>query len=112
MEDCTDLLEGDTPDRKSDWEPRKRHYLDHLAGASTAAVLVSACDKRHNLATLVADVRSHGVGYLDRFTGKPDQQLWYYRAFREAVRNRIPRSLDEDLGDLVDEFSRLVGEPS
>jgi GTP pyrophosphokinase len=110
VEACTDLLEGDTPDRKSDWASRKRHYIEHLSGAPKAALLVAACDKRHNLAALVADVRRHGVGYLDRFTGRPAQQVWYYRAFRDAVRSRIPRSLDEDLAALIDEFACLVGD--
>ena len=56
---------------------------------------MSACDKRHNLAALVADVRRDGVGYLDRFSGKPHQQVWYYRAYRDAVRHGIPLSLDD-----------------
>lgn len=108
VEHCSDLLEGDTPDRKSDWETRKRHYLDHLKDASGSALLVSACDKRHNLVALIADVRRHGRAYLDRFTGKPHQQVWYYQSFRATVADRIPASLDSDLAALIDEFAALA----
>jgi GTP pyrophosphokinase len=105
---CTDLLEGDTPDRKSEWAVRKRRYIEHMATASPDAVLVSACDKRHNLAALIADVRRDGKRYLDRFKGTPDQQVWYYRAFRDAVGHRIPAALDNQLRDLAEEFAGLV----
>jgi (p)ppGpp synthase/HD superfamily hydrolase len=105
---CTDLLEGDTPDRKSEWTVRKRRYIEHIATASSDAVLVSACDKRHNLAALIADVRRDGKRYLERFKGTPDQQVWYYRAFCDAGGPRLPAALDSELRDLAEEFAGLV----
>jgi GTP pyrophosphokinase len=105
---CTDLLEGDTPDRKSDWQTRKERYIAHLTTAADTTVLVSACDKVHNLATLVDDLRSHGRAYLDRFTGSPPQQVWYYRAIRAAVGMRIPQPLAARLDALLEEFAVLV----
>lgn len=105
---CTDLLEGDTPDRKSDWLTRKRRYIDHIQTASPGAILVSACDKRHNLAALITDVRRYGPRYLDRFRGTPEQQVWYYRAFLDAVADKIPGSLDRELRALTAEFAALL----
>ncbi|MGD9762774.1 MAG: HD domain-containing protein [Candidatus Binatia bacterium] len=105
---CTDTLDGDTPDSKTDWPTRKERYLQHLARADKHAILVSACDKRHNLASLVGDVRRCGPSYLDRFTGTPDQQLWFYGKFCDVVSDRIPERLEDELRALVEEFSTLV----
>jgi (p)ppGpp synthase/HD superfamily hydrolase len=106
---CTDTLSGGSPRNEKNWKERKLKYLDHIAEASRAAVLVSACDKCHNLGSLVADVRRHGVGYLARFNAKPELQVWFYRKFFDAVKNRVPKALAVELGSLVDQFALLVG---
>jgi (p)ppGpp synthase/HD superfamily hydrolase len=107
--ECTDLLDGDTPEAKSDWLTRKQRYLDHLPTAWPPSWLVSACDKRHNLAALVADLRRHGPAYLGRFNAGGDQQLWFYRAFHAAARSNIPAALAADLASLADQFAALIG---
>lgn len=82
---CTDgTQEGkaaaQTPEAKrADWEQRKRRYLAHLADASDDALLVSGCDKLHNARAIVTDLRAIGPAVFDRFTGKRDGTLWYYR---------------------------------
>ena len=65
---CTDVLPGDTRERKSAWGDRKRRYLAQLASAAPRARLVAACDKLHNLRTLISDLRNHGPDTLARFT--------------------------------------------
>ena len=107
--ECSDLLDGDTPDAKSDWGTRKQHYLDHLPAAWPPSRLVAACDKRHNLAALVADLRRHGLGYLDRFNAGGDQQLAFYRAFHAAVRSTIPAPLAAELAELIDALAAALG---
>jgi (p)ppGpp synthase/HD superfamily hydrolase len=91
--DCTDTLAGDTPDQKSDWKTRKVAYLAHLAQADADSVLVAACDKMHNLSCIVSDVRAVGTDYLNRFSGKPLQQLWYFSTFLSNTRDRLPPRL-------------------
>lgn len=82
---CTDGTQAgkaaaQTPEAKrADWEQRKRRYLAHLAEASDDALLVSGCDKLHNARAIVADLRAIGPGVFERFTGKRDGTLWYYR---------------------------------
>lgn len=91
--DCTDTLADDTPEKKSDWKERKVAYLAHLAQADADSVLVAACDKMHNLSCIVSDVRAVGTGYLERFSGKPHQQLWYFTTFLKNTQDRLPKRL-------------------
>ena len=63
------------------WIQRKVHDLEHLAKAPRETLLVSASDKRHNLATLVDDVRREGTTYLERFNSGPADQVWFYSRF-------------------------------
>jgi GTP pyrophosphokinase len=105
---CTDTLEGDTAERKSPWKQRKVRYVEHLAGAPDDAVLVSACDKVHNLGAIVADVRESGIGYLDRFSATPPEQLWYFRAILAAIGDRLPAKLRTRFEDLLAELEHLL----
>ena len=91
--DCTDTLDGDTSQKKSDWLTRKQAYLDHLSKAGPESVLVAACDKLHNLSSIVADVRSAGIGYLERFNATPAQQHWYFSEFLQRTQDRLPNRL-------------------
>ena len=90
---CTDLLEEDTPNGKSDWEVRKRRYIEHLSTADASARLVIACDKLHNLMNLLADLRAHGAETLARFNAAPPRILWYYEEVRRALGEDLPRGL-------------------
>lgn len=105
---CTDTLAGDTPTAKSAWGDRKRPYVAHLREADDAEALVAACDKRHNLASIVADVAAQGPGYLDRFNGSPAQQLWYYGELADVLRGKVPPRLTNELASLLDELRALL----
>ena len=112
VQECTDLLDGDTPDTKSDWSTRRQRYLAHLPTAWPPSRLVAACDKRHNLSALVADLDRHGLAYLDRFNAGGDQQLAFYRAFLDAVRPTIPAALAAELKELIDRLAAALGRPA
>ncbi|HJU26830.1 MAG TPA: HD domain-containing protein [Rhodanobacteraceae bacterium] len=80
-----------TPEEKyADWLQRKRRYLAHLAQVPDDALLVSACDKLHNACAILADLRNPIVGaaVFDRFTGKRDGTLWYYREIARVFSGR------------------------
>jgi (p)ppGpp synthase/HD superfamily hydrolase len=106
VDQCTDLLENDAPDAKSDWLARKRNYLSRLHEADERTRLVAACDKLHNLRSLLADLDAEGVATLERFTASPVQTRWYYEQVRRALGERIPAALGAELDSLLD---RLVG---
>ncbi len=108
VEVCTDTGKLDRPDAKGPWRERKSRYLAQLAGADATAALVAACDKRHNLGTIVADVRHQGLRYLDRFNAGPADQLWYFESVTRTLRPLVPSKLSLELDLLVAELSELI----
>jgi GTP pyrophosphokinase len=112
VESCSDLLEGDTPDRKAPWTLRKRRYLAHLAKADAAVRLVSACDKLDNLRSIIADLGAEGVATLERFRATPAQTRWYYEEVRKTLEPDLPERLRREMDALLAELRRFVGESS
>jgi (p)ppGpp synthase/HD superfamily hydrolase len=99
VDGCTDAYSEPKPP----WLQRKKDYIARVAREAADVRLVSAADKLSNSREILHDVRGHGVSVYDRFTGKKDGTLWYYRAlitaFRAAGNN-----------PLIDELDRVVGE--
>ena len=97
---CTDT--DQTP--KPPWLERKKAYLAHLKESDTSTRLVSASDKLHNTRAILAELRRSGLEVFDRFAGKKDGTLWYYRALVTTFRQH------GDHTDLIDELDRVVSE--
>ena len=106
---CTDTQEEEVLGNKTPWKERKSRYLEHLVHADSRCALVTACDKRHNLGALVGDVRANGVQYLEPFNAGTTDQVWYFEHIVEALRDRIPRRLAEELEAVLADFRTLVG---
>ena len=99
VDGCTDSYDEPKPP----WMERKRAYLQRVRGESAEVRLVSAADKLSNARETLYELRVHGDAVFERFAGKKDGTLWYYRAlvkeFRAAGSN-----------PLVEEFDRVVSE--
>jgi (p)ppGpp synthase/HD superfamily hydrolase len=102
---CTDSTE--TP--KPPWKERKQAYIHHLDAASPSALLVSACDKLHNVRSLLVSVRNDGDAGWSRFKGGKDGTLWYYRAVLDGLKRcgTSPRLMHE-LEISLEELHRAV----
>jgi (p)ppGpp synthase/HD superfamily hydrolase len=93
---CTDGTQesraaAETPEEKlADWERRKREYLAHLQHANADVLLVSSCDKLHNARAILSDLRDPRIGeaVFERFTGKREGTLWYYRELARVFSER------------------------
>lgn len=93
---CTDgTAEGksaltDAEAKRRDWTRRKQDYLQHLADASDATLLVSACDKLHNARAIVQDLENPaiGSGVFERFKGGKAGTLGYYESLYGTIRSR------------------------
>ncbi len=109
---CSDVLPGDRPDAKSPWLVRKRRYVAQLARADTRTRLVAACDKLHNLRSLLADLRAEGPTTLERFTGTPEQTRGYFETVRETICKDLPERLTVELDALLEELREFVPESS
>ncbi len=101
VEGCTDADSYPKPP----WEQRKKAYIAHVPTADPGVRLVSAADKLHNARAILADYREFGDAVWDKFQGKRDGTLWYYRELVKAFRS-APREPRVD--HLVDELERVV----
>ncbi|MBC8186817.1 MAG: HD domain-containing protein [Proteobacteria bacterium] len=106
--DCTDTTADEAGRGKGPWRERKQRYLEQLRKAGPSSLLVAACDKRHNLGDLVADLRHEGVETLARFNAKGPDQIWYYESVLRVCRSAIPERLSSEFERLLDEFRSFV----
>jgi (p)ppGpp synthase/HD superfamily hydrolase len=90
---CTDGV-PDTTGNKPPWKARKVAYIAHLAQSSDDVLLVSGCDKLHNLTCIVDDLREIGDAVFDRFTASKEQTIWYYSELASVLAGRVPAPLD------------------
>ena len=97
VRECTDSIEGEGrgPDT---WERRKALYLSHLVSASADAALVSACDKLHNLRSMV-----RGEVSSSSFHAPAHRQLWFYESLITALDERgdVPSPILDELRSLT-----------
>jgi GTP pyrophosphokinase len=93
---------------KPPWRDRKEAYLRHLAEADDRVVLVSLCDKLHNLRAILADLRNCGNALWARFSVGQDQVLWYYRSLVNVFRERRPGALADELARTYEEVCELA----
>ena len=100
VDGCTDTYK--TP--KPPWLERKRTYIEHLKDSDSSTRLVSASDKLHNTRAILAELRRSGLEVFERFAGKKDGTVWYYRTLVTAFRQH------GDHADLIDELDRVVSE--
>jgi (p)ppGpp synthase/HD superfamily hydrolase len=100
VDGCTDTDQIPKPP----WLERKKSYLAHLKHSDTSTRLVSASDKLHNTRAILAELRRIGPEAFERFAGKKEGTLWYYRALVTAFREH------GDHADLIDELDRVVTE--
>jgi len=106
VDGCTDA-EGEP---KPEWRERKEKYVAHLREAGPLVWLVAAADKLYNARTILEDYRIEGESLWDRFTGKKDGTLWYYRTLAKTFREIYPSPLTDELGRVVAELEKLVRE--
>jgi len=111
VQDCTDTEEHEHAGAKAPWRDRKTRYLAHLPKCEPRSLLVAACDKRHNLGSLVADLRQHGPGYLASFNAGKADQVWYFEAILKSLEGKIPVRLVRAIGALLDELRELHASP-
>ena len=110
---CTDSWSQDAA-AKDPWCRRKSAYVAHLLDPQTSrgTLLVAACDKLHNAASLLADARQYanpGDFWRGRFSSTPAQAAWYYRSCLDAfVARELPPVLLTRLTGTTDDLVALI----
>ena len=94
---CTDTaVDTSTGGEKEEWQVRKARFIDHMEGATDEGyLLVTCCDKLHNLRSIWQDREVVQEAIWERFTGKKEGSLWYYRELGRVMKihaqaKRIP----------------------
>ena len=106
-----DIVDGCTDtdlDPKPPWLQRKKDYIAHLRTADADTRLVSAADKLHNVRSIVAAYREIGDRVWERFHGKRDGTLWYYRELLDEFRRKRTNPLLSQLERAVIELEAVV----
>jgi GTP pyrophosphokinase len=70
---------------KPPWRSRKEEHVAKIARADADLKLIVAADKLHNAQSVLRDMAIVGPCVWDRFFGKRDGSLWYYRAMHGAL---------------------------
>lgn len=99
---------------KGAWIERKEKYIANLRSAADEVLLISAADKWHNLASILADAKQLGEMVFDRFirqdferTDKKKMVLWYYKELLAVYRERKVAAAPE-LDSLLDEIVTVM----
>jgi (p)ppGpp synthase/HD superfamily hydrolase len=102
---CTDAIVIPKPE----WVERKRKYVKELPSANDSVLLVVACDKLHNVRSVILALHTAGERAWDRFKGGREGTLWYYRAVLAVLVSRGFRpTLVEELRIAIEELHRLA----
>ena len=105
VEGCTDSLDSPKPP----WRARKEAFVARIrAQRDPGVLLVCLADKLDNARALVADHRELGDELWRRRGRSPEDQLWYSRAMADALAERHPGRLADQLLATVDELERRV----
>jgi len=104
VDGCTDT----DLDPKPPWRERKENYLKHLRTADADTRLVSAADKLHNVRSIVTAYREIGDRVWERFHGKRDGTLWYYRTLLDEFQRKKSIPLIRELERAVIELEAVV----
>lgn len=105
---CTDTRPDESIDDKAPWRLRKQRLLEQLDLADDRALLVAACDRTHNLRSLVADLRREGDAILGRFNAGPAEQRWLQVECLARFDGRVPEALVREFETLVADYAELT----
>jgi (p)ppGpp synthase/HD superfamily hydrolase len=105
VDGCTDAYA--TP--KPPWRERKEQYIHRLRDEDDEVRLVSAADKLYNLRSILADYRELGEPFWERFNGKREGTLWYYRALNDEFLRKDPNRITSELARVLAQLEDLAG---
>lgn len=106
VDGCTDSEE----DPKPPWRERREAYVLRVRTAPRSVQLVSACDKLHNVRSLVKDYRVHGEALWEIFNGGRDGTLWFYNAVHDALGSGEVCEVVDELGRALAELNSLAAQ--
>ena len=111
-ERVTGIVEGCTDSQtipKPPWKNRKQVYIKRLSEATASGRLVCAADKLHNARSILSDYRNVDEEIWQRFEGRKEGTLWYYRSVVDTLIRSGRTPLVDELERVVSDIEQLVG---
>lgn len=102
--DCTDT----DVEPKPPWRERKEAYIAGLADKPITSLEVSLADKTHNAGAINTDLRAEGEVVWERFTGRKEGTLWYYRSLADTFARLVPGKASARFALEVEEMEQLA----
>ena len=89
--------------QKEDKRRRTARYIEHLETVDKETLLISLSDKVHSARSIFRDLRKPEVGTAvwERFKGKKEGTIWYYRQLANSFQKLLPGQLAEELLEIV-----------
>lgn len=104
VDGCTDSY----TEPKPPWRERKVAYIERVASEVDDVRIVSAADKLSNVRETIHDLRLHKDAVFEKFQGRKEGTLWYYRALVDVFRKAGPNALIDELHRAVMELESLA----
>ena len=73
---------------KPPWKTRKETYISQIKHKSKGALLVTSCDKLHNLTSIVRDYDEIGDRVWGRFSSDRESVKWYYQSLAQEFKRQ------------------------
>lgn len=86
---------------KPPWRERKEGAIGKLRSASSSVRRVVMADKLHNARSILTDLHRYGNEVWNRFKGKKDGTLWFYKSLIAADRENGSSFLTDELERVV-----------
>ncbi len=104
VDGCTDSY----TEPKPPWRARKLAYIQRVTAEPADVRLVSAADKLSNARETLHELRVRDDSVFEKFEGKKEGTLWYYRALVEVFRKAGTNPLIDELDRVVTELESLA----
>ncbi|HHT58781.1 MAG TPA: bifunctional (p)ppGpp synthetase/guanosine-3',5'-bis(diphosphate) 3'-pyrophosphohydrolase [Corynebacterium stationis] len=107
-EDVVEIVQWVTKDKELlSWRERAEAYLEKLDDAPREALVIAACDKVHNLTSILGDYEEIGEQLWSRFNSGKESQRWWYWAVYETLQRRLRWLGSADL-PILDDYRALL----
>ncbi len=84
------LVEELSEDKALPWRERKDQHLNHLRSASETALIITAADKIHNLASLAAVMATGQPADQTGVAAILEHSRWYFESVLDICATRLP----------------------
>lgn len=97
-----------TPTQEA-WRARKYSYLNNIQSSNDIRpLIISACDKMHNMGELVYGYDELGESIWTYFAAKREREIWFYDSVLHILKTKIiPPEIIEEYEKRLDKLKQL-----